>query len=294
MFHRWCKKKSAVVSAEDLFKAALGKIAAQERIVGDTVGVQTGFRTLDTITAGFQPGNLIACLGRPSMGKTAFALTIAAQVAHQKCPVLYLALEESKERIALRLICLKGQVSVFNARHGFLDDTDWPKLAAGAVALSETPIYVDDRVKTIRDIEKVVREHVPKYGIKLVLIDSLQRIDDLYAQSGGARQRGYDQVCRRLKHMAVRNKVPVFLTCWLSKRVEDKYRRTLLLSQIAQEEGNLGFNADVVMQVYREEYYEPTPENTDHAAIQILKSGNYENGSLPMRFRRDGCFFDIP
>ncbi|MFH0754806.1 MAG: DnaB-like helicase C-terminal domain-containing protein [Candidatus Omnitrophota bacterium] len=251
-------------------------------------GLATGFTDLDRVLMGLQPGQLIACLARPSMGKTAFASSIMLNIARQKAPVLYFSLNDiSKQELLSRFMCALGQVDITRVRAGVLDDTQRTKIAAGAGILAELPIYIDTRVRTIQEIERLIKNHVKRHGVKFVVIDPLQAIDNYVLLNNTERYKAYDMVCRRLKHLSRLCNIPIFLTVWLSRRFEEdeSKRRLHCLSQIFREEGNLEVNADVILQLHREDYYDPTPENTGIADICVIKGG--PKSRVNLRFSRD-------
>ena len=285
---RLLKEKFLPVLVKDAVGGALEHIEARSKSREYLLGMATGLKELDTRTLGFQPGQLIACLARPSMGKTAFATSIMLNIARQKVPILYFSLNDiSKEALVSRLISALGQVDFTHIRVGILNDSEQTKMVAGAGILSGLPIYIDTRVRSIQEIERLVKDYVKEYGVKFVVVDPLQCVGDITLLNGAERFRAYDMVCRRLKYLAKTCNIPIFLTAWLSRRFEEneKNRIVHLVSQLVHEEGNLESNADVVLQLYREEYYNPTPENRGIARISIIKGCS--RGTADLRFCRD-------
>lgn len=288
------KEQFSPLSVKDVVGEVLKDIELMSKSRGYLRGLATGFIDLDRILTGLQPGQLIACFARPSMGKTAFASSIMLNVARQKAPVLYFSLNDiSKQELLSRFMSALGQVDIMRVRAGVLDDTQRTKIAAGAGILAELPIYIDTRVRTIQEIERLTKEYVKRHGVKFVVIDPLQAIDNYLLLNNAERHKSYDMVCRRLKYLSRLCNIPIFLTVWLSRRFEEdeNKRRLHCLSQIFREEGNLEVNADVIIQLYREEYYNPTPENTGIAAIHVIKGG--PKSVVNLRFRRDnGLIFE--
>ncbi|MBI5874942.1 MAG: replicative DNA helicase [Deltaproteobacteria bacterium] len=221
-------------------------------------GVATGFVEFDKLTAGFQSSDLIIVAGRPSMGKTSFCLNIAQYAAiESKLPVAIFSLEMNKEQLVQRLLSSEAKVDSNNLRTGRLQDEDWPKLTRAAGILSEAPIYIDDTpAMTVLEMRAKARRLQAEKGLKLVIVDYLQ----LMRGRGDAnnREQEISDISRSLKAMAKELNVPVVALSQLTRRVE--YRRgkkPQLGDLLGGVSGAIEQDADVVVFIYREEFYKP-------------------------------------
>jgi replicative DNA helicase len=221
-------------------------------------GVPTGFRDLDTVTAGLQPSDLIVLAARPSMGKTALALNIAAYAATEAVPrrgVAFFSLEMSKEQLVLRLLCSEARVDSAKARAGYLAERDFPKLAQAAARLSEAPIFVDDSSDTTpitlkAKCRRLARERAGNLG--LVVVDYLQLMRA--SRPGESREKEIAEISRSLKALAKELKLPVVALSQLNRQVETRPDRRPLLADL-RESGAIEQDADVIAFIYREEMY---------------------------------------
>jgi replicative DNA helicase len=221
-------------------------------------GVPTGFKDLDVLTAGLQPSDLIILAARPSMGKTALALNIAAYAAMEAEPkrgVAFFSLEMSKEQLVLRLLCSEARVDSAKARAGYLSERDFPKLAQAAARLSEAPIFIDDSSDTTpitlkAKCRRLARERGNNLG--LVIVDYLQLMRS--SRPGESREKEIAEISRSLKGLAKELKVPVIGLSQLNRQVETRPDRRPLLADL-RESGAIEQDADVIAFIYREEMY---------------------------------------
>jgi replicative DNA helicase len=245
----------------------------------EVTGVATGYRKLDKITAGFQPSNLIILAARPGMGKTSLALNIAAHVGiRENLPVAIFSIEMSRDEVTQRLMCSEGKVDSSRLRTGKLAPDEWPKLTAACSTLQEAPIYVDDTAGiTALEIKAKARRLKARHpNLALVVIDYLQLM------SGGGRfdnrVNEISHISRQLKLIARDLEVPVLALSQLSRAVEQrpaKDRRPQLSD--LRESGSIEQDADLVMFVYRDDYYDPESEHKGEAELII---GKHRNGPL--------------
>ncbi len=240
-------------------------------------GVPTGFIDLDRLTSGFQPGELIIIAARPSMGKTALALNIAAYAAVEAQPkigAVIFSLEMSKEQLALRLLCSEARVDSSKARSGFLGERDFPKLAEAAARLSEAPIFVDDSSDTSPLVLKAKCRRLardPNNHIGLIIIDYLQlmrpsKITDTRSQELG-------EITRSLKALAKELKVPVVALSQLNRQVETRPDRRPLLADL-RESGAIEQDADVIAFIYRDDMYHRDSKEPGVAEVIVAKQRN--------------------
>ncbi|MBZ0156457.1 MAG: replicative DNA helicase [Alphaproteobacteria bacterium] len=255
-------------------------------------GAPTGFKDLDEMTAGFQPGDLIIIGGRPGMGKTAFALNIAQHVGvEMKEPVAIFSLEMSKEQLAMRMLCSEGMVDASRVRKGFLSKQDWPKLTAAAGNLAASPIYIDDSsgvsvLEMRAKARRLKREH---RGLSLVVVDYLQLM-----RSRGTferREQEISEISRSLKALAKELSVPVIALSQLNRAVEQRGDRKPTLADL-RESGAIEQDADVIIFLYRDEIYNKNNQNNKgKAEIIIAKQRNGPTGSVHLTFLSDKTRF---
>jgi replicative DNA helicase len=221
-------------------------------------GVPTGFKDLDVLTAGLQPSDLVVLAARPSMGKSALALNIAAYAAMEAQPkrgVAFFSLEMSKEQLVLRLLCSEARVDSAKARAGYLSERDFPKLAQAAARLSEAPIFIDDSSDTTAitlkaKCRRLARERSNNLG--LVIVDYIQLMRS--SRPGESREKEIAEISRSLKGLAKELKVPVIGLSQLNRQVETRPDRRPLLADL-RESGAIEQDADVIAFIYREEMY---------------------------------------
>jgi replicative DNA helicase len=221
-------------------------------------GVPSGFIDLDRITAGFQPSDLIIIAARPSMGKTALALNIAAHAAMNVDPpvgVAFFSLEMSKEQLALRMLCSEARVDSARARSGYLGEKDFPKLAHAAARMSEASIYIDDNSNTTAltlkaKCRRLKRERAKNLG--LIMVDYMQLMGS--AKPGENREKEIAEISRSLKSLAKELQIPVIALSQLNRQVESRENRRPMLADL-RESGAIEQDADVIAFIYREEMY---------------------------------------
>ena len=248
---------------------------------GGITGIPTGFPDLDEKTSGFQPSDLILIAARPSMGKTSFALNIAANAAiRHDIPVAIFSLEMSKEQLVQRLLCSESNVDSHRLRTGQLQDDDWPRLAQAMGPLSEAPIYIDDTpgISSLELRAKARRLKAEK-GLGLIVIDYLQLM------SGRAnlenRQQEISEVSRSLKALARELSVPVVALSQLSRAPEVRADHRPILSDL-RESGSQEQDSDLVAFLYRDDYYDPETEKKNIAEVIIAKQRNGPTGTVEL------------
>jgi replicative DNA helicase len=217
-------------------------------------GVPTGFADLDMRTAGLQPSELIIIAGRPSMGKTSFALNIARNASiDEQIPVGIFSLEMSKEQVVQRMLSSEAEVDSNRIRTGYLRESDWPKLTNAAGRLSEAPIFIDDSAAiSVIELRAKARRLKAEHNIGLVVIDYLQLISGRLRSEN--RQQEVSEICRALKAMAKELKVPVVALSQLARRTEEREEGRPQLSDL-RESGAIEQDSDVVIFLYRPGYY---------------------------------------
>jgi replicative DNA helicase len=254
-------------------------------------GLATGFDDLDKMTSGFQSSDFIIIAGRPSMGKTAFALNIAKHAGvedHRK--VLVLSLEMSKEQLVQRLLCAEAKVDSHKVRTGYLDPRDWTRMTNAAGRLAEAPIYIDDSpALTVLEARARARRMMAEHGLDLIVIDYLQLMRGRQHEN---RQQEISEISRSLKALAKELNVPVVALSQLSRAVETRERKEPQLSDL-RESGALEQDADVILFLYRAERYGLQSEDGERVAdIIIGKQRNGPTGKVQVTFIPEYASFE--
>ena len=278
------KMRPSFVPVREIVKASFETIERLYEKKERVTGVPTGFTDLDEMTSGLQPSDLIIVAGRPSMGKTALALSIAQYAAIEKREtVAIFSLEMSKEQLVLRMLCSEARVDAHKLRSGFLGRTDWPKLTSAAGRLAEAPIYIDDSpAMTVLEMRAKARRLKAERGLGLVIVDYLQ----LMRGRGGAdnREQEISDISRSLKALAKELAIPVIALSQLSRAVETRGGDKKPQLSDLRESGAIEQDADVVMFIFREEVYRQTEENRGIADILLRKQRNGPTGEIQMAF----------
>jgi replicative DNA helicase len=249
-------------------------------------GVPTGFIDLDQKTAGFQRGDLIIIAGRPSMGKTAFALNIAqyaAVHAQPSYPVVVFSLEMSKEQLVTRLLCSEARVDASRLRTGHLVDGDWDKIMRGADKLHEAKIFIDDTPAiSVMEMRAKARRLKAEHGIGMIVVDYLQLMRG--GSSPESRQQEISEISRSLKALAKELSVPVVALSQLNRGLESRTDKRPIMSDL-RESGAIEQDADIIMFVYRDEVYnKENPDVKGRAEIIIGKQRNGPIGTVDLTF----------
>ena len=279
------KRSKDFVPLQDILLNTLEQIEARYSNKGSITGLPTGFTELDHLTAGLQKSDLILVAARPSMGKTAFTLNIAAHVVlRAKEPVAFFSLEMNKEQLVQRLICSEGRIDSQRLRVGELDDKDWGDLIDTANRLSAAPLYIDDTPGiTVMELRSKARRLKAEQGLSLIIIDYLQLMQGRTSKSGDNRQQEISEISRSLKALARELDVPVIALSQLSRSVEARQVKRPMLSDL-RESGSLEQDADIVMFLYREDYYDPETENKNITEVIIAKHRNGPVDTVDLTF----------
>ncbi len=246
-------------------------------------GVPTGFSELDYKTAGLHGSDLVLIAARPAMGKTAFALNIATHAAVKaKVPVAIFSLEMSKEQLVNRILCSESMVDSNKVRTGKLEEDDWGKLASSIGPLSEAEIYIDDTPGiTVTEIRAKCRKLKLEKDIGLVIIDYLQLVQGSSNRRIGSREQEISEISRSLKILAKEINVPVIALSQLSRAAEQRPDHRPMLSDL-RESGAIEQDADIVMFLYRDDYYNPESEKKDIAEVIISKHRGGSTGTVEL------------
>ena len=270
------------VPIREVVMNAMDKIEKSSHNSGGVTGIATGFIDLDYRTAGMQPSDLVLIAARPSMGKTAFVLNIAQYVAfHSGDCVAIFSLEMSKEQLVNRLFAMESKVDSQHLRTGNLSDLEWEKLIESAGMIGQSKLIIDDTPGiSIAEMRSKCRKFKLEMDLKMIIIDYLQ----LMSGSGrgtDSRQQEISDISRSLKALARELSVPVLALSQLSRAVEQRPDHRPMLSDL-RESGAIEQDADVVMFIYRDDYYNPDTEKKGIAEINIAKQRNGPIGTIDL------------
>ena len=252
-------------------------------------GIPSGFTLLDNLTSGFQDSDLIILAARPAMGKTAFALNIAKNVAvDEKVPVAIFSFEMSKEQLGYRLLCAEARVDSGRLRDGFLNKEDWDNLTSAAGVLSEAPIFIDDSsYLSALEIRAKARRMKMKEGVGLIIIDYLQLMGggDSNTRKPERRDLEIAEISRALKALSKELKIPVIALSQLNRMLEQRKNKRPMLSDL-RESGSLEQDADLVAFIYRDEMYNEDPNNPNRGIAEIIlaKHRNGQTGTARLAY----------
>jgi len=254
---------------------------------GDVTGIPSGFTDLDKLTAGFQRNDLIIVAARPSVGKTAFALNVAQNVATKTDEkVAIFSLEMGAEQLVMRMLCAEGNIDAQVLRTGSLQAEDWRKLTMAMGSLSNAGIFIDDASGLrVNEIRAKCRRLKQEHGLGMVIIDYLQLIEGS-GRSGENRQQEVSEISRSLKGIARELEIPVIALSQLSRGVEQRQDKRPMLSDL-RESGSIEQDADIVSFLYREDYYDKETENENMIEIIIAKQRNGPTGTVTLAFAKE-------
>lgn len=269
------------VKLKDILVSAFEQIEDIYHNKGKLTGTPTGFIDIDAKTAGLQPSDMVLIAARPSMGKTAFAVNIAQNAAvKHKVPTAIFSLEMSKEQLVNRMIASEAMVDSQKMRTGHLEQEDWIKIARSMAPLSEAPVYIDDTPGiSISEFRAKCRRLKMEKNIGLVVIDYLQLMT-----GGGkieSRQQEISAISRSIKAIAREINAPIIALSQLSRACEQRADHRPMLSDL-RESGAIEQDADVVMFLYRDEYYNPDSEKKGQAEVIIAKQRNGSTGTVDL------------
>jgi replicative DNA helicase len=262
---------------------ALNKIATASRNTGTVTGIATGFTDLDYDTSGFQPSDLILIAARPSMGKTAFALNIAEYMAFRNnVTAAIFSLEMSKEQLVNRLFAMESHVEAQNLRTGKMSDGDWEALIDSADLIGGSNLIIDDTPGiSVQEMRSKCRKYKMEHNLGIIFIDYLQLMSGGGTRGSESRQQEISDISRSLKALAREINVPVVALSQLSRAVEQRPDHRPMLSDL-RESGAIEQDADMVMFIYRDDYYNHDTEKKGIAEIIIAKQRNGPIGTVEL------------
>lgn len=276
------KSTKGYSSIKDVLVSSLTEIEKLYNQKGRISGITTGFTDLDRQTSGLHNSDLIILAARPAMGKSAFAINIATNAAlKDKVPVAIFNLEMSKEQVVNRILCGEAMVDSNKVRTGQIEDNDWMKLASASGVLSEAPIYIDDTPGiSIMEIRAKCRKLKMEKNIGLIVIDYLQLIQGSSNKKNVSREQEISEISRSLKILAKELDVPVIALSQLSRAAEQRKDDHRPMLSDLRESGAIEQDADIVMFIYREDYYNPETENKNVAEIILAKHRGGSTGTV--------------
>ena len=279
---------------EALLKESFERITALYESGADVTGTPSGFKELDQLTSGFQPGNLIILAARPSMGKSALGLCMAANLGvRYGIPVAVFTLEMSKSEVTQRLMCSEAKVESQRLRTGKLAVDDWPRLTTACDKLAKAPIFVDDTgsitLMELRSKARRLKSREPDLG--LIVVDYMQLMTS--GTTAENRVQEVSQISRSLKVLARDLDVPILAMSQLSRAVEQRHDKRPILSDL-RESGSIEQDSDVVMFVYRDEYYNDESDQQGLAEVIVAKHRNGPTDAIKLSFlKRYAKFADL-
>jgi replicative DNA helicase len=281
-----------ILPIETILEQSFERLDDLHRNKGKLRGVPTGFKDLDNKLAGMQKSDLLILAARPSMGKTTLALNIAHHVATKdKLPVLIFSLEMSKEQLVDRLLSAESGIDAWNLRTGNISDKDFEQLNLAYGELSEAPIYIDDTPGiTALEMRTKARREQHKHALGLVVVDYLQLMSGATRSYGENRVQEISEISRGLKALARELNVPVLALSQLSRSVEQRSPQVPQLQDL-RESGSIEQDADVVLFIYREEWYQPDTERKHITDLYIKKHRNGPTGQIELFFHPEQLAF---
>lgn len=268
---------------QDVVLRTLDSIAEASRMRGHITGLETGFRDLDLKTAGLQKSDLILIAARPAMGKTALVLNLAEYIAlHSKSTIAIFSLEMSKDQLVKRLLAMNSHVDSQKIRTGNLEDEEWDRLVSSVRQIGHSHLVIDDTSGiTVSELRSKCRRLKIEQNLDLVVIDYLQLMSGGHNRRNENRQQEISEISRSLKVMARELNIPVIALSQLSRAVEQRPDKRPMLSDL-RESGAIEQDADVVMFLYRDEYYNPESEDAGQAEIIIAKQRSGPTGTVKL------------
>lgn len=278
------KKTQGLVGAAELIKDSMNRLTELFERKAEFTGVPSGFAALDKMTSGFQPGEMTIIAARPSMGKTAFSLNVAQHIVlREKKSLAYFSVEMGKEQLMMRMLASEARVNLSDLRVGALSDSAWPRLIDKASKMAEARLFIDDTSGISPfEIRAKCRRLQAQHGLDIIMIDYLQLMD--LKQKVESRERAVSEISKTLKAVAKELRVPVIALAQLNRGVEGRSDRRPMLSDL-RESGSIEQDADVIMMLFREDYYDrDNPDVKGLSEVIIGKQRNGPTGTVKLRW----------
>lgn len=269
--------KAAYSSVSEVMDMAFSKMTADIRNNKGLTGIDSGYRSINRLTGGFQRSDLIILAARPAMGKSSFAYNIALRSALQGTPVALFSLERSSVLLVQRLLCIQAEVDLSKLRRNTLEDTDWIKLQRAAEAMDEIPLFIDDTTRlTIRELCARARALKRKKDIQMIIVDYLHLMRA--SSPVESREQEIAEISRGLKELAKELDIPVIAISTLNRKLEERYDKRPMFSDL-RESGALEQDADVIMFLYRDSVYQRLDERPENDLMEVIFA-KHRNGSV--------------
>ena len=270
------------VPINKIVQNSIMRVSAASKLKGNVTGIPTGFIDLDYRTSGMQKSDLVLVAARPYMGKTAFVLNMAQYMAFEcNKTVAIFSLEMSSEQLVNRLLAMEARIDAQKLRNGSLEDKDWESLLESAGTVAKSNLIIDDRASSLAEIRSKCRKFKLEHNLDIVIIDYLQLMSSGGGRASDSRQQEISDISRGLKRMARELDVPVVALSQLSRAVEQRPDHRPMLSDL-RESGAIEQDADVVMFLYRDEYYNKESELKGTAEVIIAKQRNGPIGTVTL------------
>lgn len=280
-------KKLVTTKVNNIKEQTLNAYVDIENIInykGELLGLETGLQDLDSFLQGLKNSDFMILAARPSMGKTAFALNIASYLSIKKdTPVAFFSLEMSSNQLIHRIFSSRGLIPLFNLKSGNLDDAHTQKLIKVSNKLSQSKLIINDEISNLMSLRSIARKLKRENDIKLIIIDYLQLLEGTRREN---RNLEISEISRSLKILAKELDIPIIALSQLSRSVESRQVKKPMLSDL-RESGSLEQDADIVMFLYREDYYNPETENKNITDVIIAKNRNGPTGTIPVYFHKE-------
>ena len=280
-------KKLVTTKVNNIKEQTLNAYIDIENIINhkdELLGLETGLYDLDNFLQGLKNSDFMILAARPSMGKTAFALNIASYLSIKKdTPVAFFSLEMSSNQLIHRIFSSYGLIPLFNLKSGNLDDAHTQKLIKVSNKLSQSQLIINDEISNLMSLRSIARKLKRENDIKLIIIDYLQLLEGTRREN---RNLEISEISRSLKILAKELDIPIIALSQLSRSVESRQVKKPMLSDL-RESGSLEQDADIVMFLYREDYYNPETENKNITDVIIAKNRNGPTGTIPVYFHKE-------
>ena len=280
-------KKLVTTKVNNIKEQTLNAYVDIENIInnkGELLGLETGLQDLDSFLQGLKNSDFMILAARPSMGKTAFALNIASYLSIKKdTPVAFFSLEMSSNQLIHRIFSSYGLIPLFNLKSGNLDDAHTQKLIKVSNKLSQSKLIINDEISNLMSLRSIARKLKRENDIKLIIIDYLQLLEGTRREN---RNLEISEISRSLKILAKELDIPIIALSQLSRSVESRQVKKPMLSDL-RESGSLEQDADIVMFLYREDYYNPETENKNITDVIVAKNRNGPTGTIPVYFHKE-------
>ena len=280
------KRSGGFIQVKEVLSRVVDRIDTLFEQDSPITGLSTGFNDFDEQTSGMQPADLVIVAGRPSMGKTTFAMNLAEHAAiKSKVPVAVFSMEMPADALAMRMLSSLGQIDQHRLRTGRLNDDDWPRLTSAIALLNEAPLFIDDTpALTVTELRARARRLKREHGLSMIVIDYIQLMQGSSRSSNENRATEISEISRSLKALAKELEVPVVALSQLNRSLEQRPNKRPIMSDL-RESGAIEQDADLIVFIYRDEVYNEDSAEKGKAEIIISKQRNGPIGTVALTFQ---------